>query len=167
MATETWELLSYVITVLGLPLAIAVFIYEKSRERNTEEKEMFQLLSDNYQEFLNTALANPDLKLFSHQPTPNLTAEQRERMLIIFSMMVSLFERAYLNLYDDDLTTEQRRRWNSWADYMREWCQRDDFRKHLPDLLKGEDPDFVLYITRLAGYTAENPDPTPLLRRGN
>ena len=158
MATETWELLSYVITVLGLPLAIAVFVYEKSRERNTEEKEMFQLLSDNYQEFLNTALANPDLKLFSHQPTPDLTAEQRERMLIIFCMMVSLFERAYLNLYDDDLTAEQARRWHSWADYMQEWCRRDDFREHLPDLLIGEDPDFVRYITHLAGETAVHCD---------
>lgn len=25
---ETWELLSYVVTIVGLPLAIAVFIFE-------------------------------------------------------------------------------------------------------------------------------------------
>ena len=29
MSIETWELLSYVVTVIGLPLAIAVFLYEK------------------------------------------------------------------------------------------------------------------------------------------
>ena len=38
----------------------------------------------------------PELKLFSHEPAPDLTDEQRERMLIILNMVVSLFERAYL-----------------------------------------------------------------------
>jgi hypothetical protein len=34
-----------------------------------------------------------------------------------------------------------RRRWNSWDDYMREWCHREDFPA-LPLLLRGEDPEF-------------------------
>ena len=34
---ETWELLSYVVTVLGLPLAILVFIYEQRKELQNEE----------------------------------------------------------------------------------------------------------------------------------
>ncbi len=156
MSTETWELLSYVVTVIGLPMAIFVFVYEKTKERNTSEQEMYQSLSDNYQEFLNTALANPDLKVFSHEPTPNLTDEQRERVLIIFNMVVSLFERAYLILYDEDLSVEQKRRWCSWEDYMREWCLRDDFRKHLPDLLVGEDTNFVRYIAGLADEAAKS-----------
>jgi hypothetical protein len=33
---------------------------------------------------------------------------------------------------------------------MREWCSREDFRTCLPELLKGEDPDFVAYIRTLA-----------------
>lgn len=150
VSTGTWELLSYVVTVIGLPMAIFVFVYEKTRERNAAEQEMYQRLSDNYQEFLDTALANPDLKLFSHDPTPDLSDEQHERMLIIFSMVVSLFERAYLILFDEGLTEDQKRRWCSWDDYMREWCQREDFQEHLPDLLVGEDPSFVAYITSLA-----------------
>jgi hypothetical protein len=156
LSTETWELLSYVVTVIGLPMAIFVFVYEKARERTVAEQELYQSLSDNYQGFLDTALAHPELKLFSHEPTPDLTDEQRERVLIILNMVVSLFERAYLILYDEDLSTEQRRRWSSWEDYMLEWCQRDDFRRHLPDLLFGEDPDFVRYITDLAERAAKS-----------
>jgi len=156
VSTETWELLSYIVTVIGLPMAIFVFVYEKRKERSTSEQEMYQSLSDNYQEFLNTALANPDLKLFSHEPTPDLTDEQRERALIIFNIVVSLFERAYLILYHDDLSTEQKRRWSSWEDYMLEWCQRDDFGRHLLDLLAGEDADFVRYITGLADRAAKS-----------
>ncbi len=33
MSLETWELLGYVVTVVGLPLAIAVFLYGSARTR--------------------------------------------------------------------------------------------------------------------------------------
>mgnify|MGYP003341574711 FL=1 len=38
---ETWEILSYMVTVIGLPFAIAVFIFEQRRERQSEEEEIF------------------------------------------------------------------------------------------------------------------------------
>ena len=147
---ETWELLSYVVTVIGLPLAIAVFIFEQRKERDNEEEEVYQLLSDNYQEFLKIALEHPDLRLFASEETAALSVEQRERMFIIFSMLISLFERAYLLLYEDDMTEKQLRRWRSWEDYMGEWCNRADFRSALPALLRGEDPEFAAYIRNLA-----------------
>jgi len=153
-ALETWELLSYVVTVIGLPLAIAVFIFEQRKERDNEEEEVYQLLSDNYQEFLRIALEHPDLRLFASEETSALTQEQRERMFIIFSMLISLFERAYLLLYEDDMKEKQLRRWRSWEDYMGEWCNRADFRASLPALLRGEDPEFADYIQKLA---ASNP----------
>src|SRR5688500_9375025 len=149
MSLVTWELLSYVVTVIGLPMAILVFLYEQRKERDNEEEEVYQLLADNYQDFLKVVLEYPDLQLFSAESTPELTREQRERMLVIFSMLISLFERAYLLLYEDDMSGRQRRRWSSWEDYMREWCGRADFREALPTLLRGEDPDFARYITRL------------------
>ena len=149
-ALETWELLSYVVTVIGLPLAIAVFIFEQRKEGDNEEEEVYQLLSDNYQEFLKIALEHPDLRLFASEETAALSVEQRERMFIIFSMLISLFERAYLLLYEDDMTEKQLRRWRSWEDYMGEWCNRADFRSLLPVLLRGADPDFSDYIQKLA-----------------
>jgi len=146
---ETWELLSYVVTVVGLPLAIYVFIFEQRKERDNEEEAVYQLLSDNYQEFLKIALAHPDLHLFANEETMALTPEQHERMIIIFSMLISLFERAYLLLYENDMTEKQLRRWRSWEDYMGEWCSRADFRSALPTLLRGEDPEFSAYIQNL------------------
>ena len=149
MSLATWEMLSYMVTVIGLPLAILVFLYEQRKERENEEEEVYQLLSDNYQDFLKVALAHPDLRLFSAEETPALSDEQKERMVIIFSMLVSLFERAYLLLYDDRMSAKQTRRWRSWEDYMREWCRRADFRVLLPTLLVGEDPEFVSYLQAL------------------
>ena len=144
-------------TTIGLPLAIIVFLFEQRKERDNEEDAVYQLLSDNYQDFLKVVLANPDLRLFSAEKTPQLTAEQRERMLIIFGMLVSLFERAYLLLYENNMTSKQMRRWCSWEDYMREWCQREDFRAALPELLRGEHPDFVKCIQALAADEGNPP----------
>jgi hypothetical protein len=150
LSMETWELMSYVVTVIGLPLAILVFLYEQRKERENEDEEVYQLLSDNYQDFLKVALDNPDLRLFSAGGGERLNEEQKERQFIIFTMLMSLFERAYLLLHDEDMSPKQARRWNSWEDYMLEWCRRPDFRASLPRLLHGEDPSFVRYVERLA-----------------
>jgi hypothetical protein len=152
MATllEAFEFASYVVTVVGLPLAIAIFFYEQRKERENEEEEAYQLLSNAYNDFLKVVLAHADLQLRTHTPLPNATPEQTERMLVIFDMLIALLERAYLVAYKDDMTPSERRRWNSWDDTMREWCRRDDFFNALPQLLRGEDPAFGAYLQRVA-----------------
>lgn len=157
-ALEIWEMWSYVVTVIGLPLAIGIFIFEQRKERENEEEEAYQTLSDAYTDFLKVVMENPDLKLRSQSATPNLTEEQRERMLVIFDMLVSLFERAFLLLYEEKMPEKEQRRWNSWEDYMREWCRREDFRAQLPNLIQGEDPEFAQYISALAQRVAANRD---------
>lgn len=162
MSIEDWELLSYIVTVVGLPLAIVVFLYEQRKERENEEEEVYQLLSDNYQDFLKVALANPDLQLFSSWQAKSLAPEQEERTFIILSMLISLFERAYLLLYEPDMSAKQMRRWRSWEDYMGEWCRRGDFRALLPRLLAGEDPEFAAYISTLAKREPRNDSTGPM-----
>jgi len=147
---QSWELASYIVTVVGLPLAILLFFFEQRKERATEEDEGYQLLSNAYNEFLKVVMANPDLRLRSVEVHDDLTPEQQERMQVILEMLISLFERAYLTSYDDHMTPRQRRRWNSWEDFMREWVQRDEFYYRLPQLLKGEDPGFAAYLRRVA-----------------
>jgi hypothetical protein len=146
---EIWELASFIVTVLGLPLAIGIFLWQERKERANEEEEAYQVLSNAYNDFLKVVLAYPDLQLRTHTPLPNPTPEQNERMLVIFDMLISLFERAYLVAYSDDMDDKQRRYWNSWDDYMRDWCRREDFHNALPLLLRGEDPDFQQYIRKI------------------
>jgi hypothetical protein len=149
-ARDTWELASFVVTTLALPFAILFFAWEQRKERDNEEEEQYQLLSDAYNDFLKVVLGNPDLQLRSNEPLQDPTPEQRERMLVIFDMLTSLFERAYLVAFKPRMGETERRRWNSWDDYMREWCRREDFRNALPLLLRGEDPEFQSYVRRLA-----------------
>jgi hypothetical protein len=145
-----WEQASYLVTVIGLPFAIWVFLKQERAERENEEEEAYLLLANAYNDFLKVVLQHSDLQLRTASALPEPTPEQRERMLVIFDMLISLFERAYLVAYKDDMTPSERRRWNSWDDYMREWCQRDDFFFALPHLLRGEDAGFQRYIQRVA-----------------
>jgi hypothetical protein len=147
---DAWEVASFIVTTLGLPCAILFFAWEQRKERDNEEEEGYQLLSNAYNDFLKVVLSHPDLHLRSQEPLVDPTPEQRERMLVIFDMLISLFERAYLVAFKASMSETEKRRWNSWDDYMREWCRREDFRHALPLLLHGEDPEFRDYIRRIA-----------------
>ncbi len=147
---EIGELASQLVTTIGLPFAVWVFLAQQRKERENEEEEAYQRLSDAYSQFLSVVLANSDLQLRSASALADATLEQRERMRVIFDMLISLFERAYLVAWKPDMTPAEQRRWNSWDDYMREWCRRDDFYNLLPQLLRGEDPQFQAYIQGVA-----------------
>jgi hypothetical protein len=154
---DSLEVASYLVTVVGLPFAAWVFFAEQRKERENEEEEAYQHLSDAYNDFLKIVLANADLHLRTADALPDPTPEQNERMLVIFDMLISLFERAYLVAFKEQMSATEQRRWNSWDDYMREWCRRDDFFNALPLLLRGEDPAFQSYIKRVAGEERGTP----------
>ncbi len=147
---DAWEMASFVVTALGLPVAIAFFWWEQRKERDNEEEAAYQHLSDAYNDFLKVVLANADLRLRTNDPLPHPTPEQNERILVIYDMLVSLFERAYIVAWSDSMTELERRRWNSWDDFMREWCRRERFVAALPQLLRGEDPQFQAHIRQIA-----------------
>lgn len=148
---EWFEFLSYLVTVVGLPFAILVFLHEQRRERQNDEEEIFQRLVDEYNGFLKLVLDNADLQLLRRGKSDiELNPEQKERRYALFSILISIFERAYMLVYEEKMSRQTTRLWQSWEDYMREWCRRPDFRETLPALLQGEDSDFQDYIRDIA-----------------
>lgn len=151
MKLEHWELASYVVTVIGLPFAIGVFLWEQHRERQGEEEELHQRLAETYADFLKLVLDNADLQLLRRRPDEmSLSDEQKERRYALFGILTSIFERAYVMVYEDDMSRQRRRLWQTWDDYIQEWCARADYRAALPDLLRGEDEAFADYMRRTA-----------------
>ncbi|MGE0633031.1 MAG: hypothetical protein AB7O96_11520 [Pseudobdellovibrionaceae bacterium] len=152
---EMWELASYIVTVVGLPFAIGVFMFEQNRERQNEDEEIYQRLSDEYAEFSKIMLENADLRLLSPEDSVEvLSGEQKERKKIMFDLLISLFERAFILVYEEEMRPQTKRLWASWDDYIRSWCKRRDFRESLKELLSGEDPEFVAYVQRIANEEA-------------
>ena len=158
---QWFEALSYVVTVVGFPLAIGVFLLEKRKERRAEADALNQRLSDDYTNFLALILDNADLRLFQGQGDQDtLTEEQRERKSVLFAMLISVFEQAYITLYEREMGRHATRRWLSWEDDMRDWCRRTDFRAELPRLLEGEDDDFSAHILDMAKQEAKYKGPS-------
>jgi hypothetical protein len=140
-----------VVTILGFPTAILVFIYEHRRRLGNEESELHRHLSEEYDNFLRLVLDNADLLLLRVSNVPStLSEEQLERKEIIYRMLVSLFEKAYIILYSENMKQDAKRRWMSWEDDMTEWCRKREFVALLPELLEGEDDAFSQHILAIA-----------------
>ena len=75
------ELGSYAVTVVALPFAVWVFVTEQRKERENEEEEGFQHLSDAYNAFLQVVLNNADLQLRTSAALPNPTPEDHVSQL--------------------------------------------------------------------------------------
>lgn len=144
------EMLSYAVTIIGFPYAIGVYVREQRLARIRDEEAVYLALIDEYVRFQQFVLEHADLHLRAVGPAPALTEDQQERRLVIFDILVSLFERAYILVYDETMPRRQARLWQSWEDYMREWCRREEFRASLPLLLEGEDSDFARHISQIA-----------------
>lgn len=159
---EQLEMWSYVATIIGFPWLIITFWLERKKENINDQEELFLNLSREYDEFLRLVLANSDLQLMS-KSSQTLEDEKAERRHIIFGILVSIFERADILVYEDAMDKQTTRIWQSWDDYIKEWCSRDDFRAALTSHLQGEDADFVRYMNALlqrlpARFPGENSD---------
>jgi hypothetical protein len=154
------EALSYVVTVVGLPFALWVFMQEQRKEREKDDEEIYLKLADDYESFLKLTLKHADLRLLAPpDQQPEYTAEQRERRHVLFEILIAQFERAYILVYEQKMSRQAARLWQTWDDYIRSWCRRSDFRAVLDQLLEGEDPDFQRYIRTIAAEEASRAAP--------
>ncbi len=143
---EFFEFMSYVATIIGIPLAIWVFIHEEKKERLAEQEEIYDKLMDHYDHILGRLFEHPDIDQHNKPLSdPELMRQQK----ILYEMLINLFERAFILLYREQ-DQVYKRMWNSWEDYIALWVSRPNFNEMLPDLVKGEDHDFVSYIARLS-----------------
>ncbi len=150
---QLWEFLSYLVTVLGLPFALLALWREMRAERANEAKELEQRedeiyvqLSQQYSAFLEAVLAHPELDVLEDGSSEKLTPEQKRRQAIYYEMLLALFERAYILLYEETLSAAGGRRWGSWADFFAYWLKRPDFARYVEGNLQGEDPAFVAFV---------------------
>jgi len=144
---ETFEFLSYVATVVGIPLALLTFVYQEKKERQNEQEEIYDKLMGHYAEIQEKLFEYPELDMHGEQSSD---PETQRRQYILYEMLISLFERSFI-LLENERAPEYQRMWNSWVDYIETWLRKPNFVAALPQLMKGEDPDFVAYISKLSG----------------
>ncbi len=138
---EFWEMLSYVVTVLGLPAAIFLYFKDNSKERLVEQQEIDGQLKEEYNDILDNLIEHPELDRHDHA----LSGDQALQQARIYQKLIGCFETSFIRLYDRP-ERELQRMWYSWQDIIDEWLRQPNFAQALPQLLVGEDENFAIYM---------------------
>jgi hypothetical protein len=136
--------------LFGIPIAILLYINNKRKERRDKDYGTYDSLDDKYIDYLKLCLEHPALDVADiRRPEPTqLTTEQKHAELMMFSILLSIMERAYL-MYKDRSYKVRKKQWEGWEDYIREWLRRPNFSAAVDELLHGFDERFVNYVEKL------------------
>jgi len=119
---------SKIIVILGLPIAYLQYRRTKRKEKKDREYGTYNSLDEKFLEFQKLCLHYSYLNVFDipDKEPQKLNQIQEKDELIIFTMLFSIFERAYL-LYADQSTSIKKRQWSGWDAYIKSFCERDNF----------------------------------------
>jgi hypothetical protein len=127
---RTWlDLVAKAVVVIGVPVGVVRYFFATRRERLDREYGTYDALDEKYAEFAKWCMDYPSLNLFEieFQPTEALSREDRQKRLIGFSILIQIFERAYL-VYEDAGRGTKKRRWeNGWKKFIARYAERSDF----------------------------------------
>lgn len=124
------EVATFVITILGFPAAIFIYLKEQKLQRDEREYGTYDALDDKYIEVQQLCLEYPELDIFDtpYETPRTLTEEQKKQEEAILLIRISLFERAFL-MYQRAPTQAKADQWEGWDSEIKEWFDRDNFRK--------------------------------------
>lgn len=123
------EMITYVITILGVPFAIYMYLDEQKSQRAEREYGTYDALDDKYIELQQLCLQYPKLDIFdSAFKNPNtLTEEDQKQEEAIILIRISIFERAFL-MYQRESAKAKQDQWGGWEIDIFEWLERKNFR---------------------------------------
>jgi len=123
------EIASYVVIVLGIPAGLVQYIINKRKERETQEYETYHALDERFMDYQLLCLQNPQLDVFDipEERPVSINQLEKKKELIIFTVLFSIFERAYL-MYKDQPSELKKRQWIGWHSYIESFCKRENFR---------------------------------------
>jgi len=122
------DAISKIVIILGLPLAFIQYRVTKRKEKRDREYGTYNALDEKYLEFQNLCLQFPYLDVFDipDKKPIDLSDEQKKEELILFTMLISIFERSYL-LYNDQRSSIKEKQWLGWDTYIKSFCKRSNF----------------------------------------
>jgi hypothetical protein len=146
-AAKVLDFIVKIFQLIGIPVAIVLYMVNKRKEVRDRDYGTYDTLDDKYIDYLKLCLDYPDLDV-ADTPKANmgvLTPGQQYREWVLFSILISIMERAYL-MYLNTSFQVRTDQWDGWEDYLEEWGKRENFRRALSKLASGFDERFVKYL---------------------
>lgn len=148
-AINILDLLVKIAQVVGIPVGVWVYAYNKRRERQAREYATYHALDEKYIDYLRLCLENDDLDVADHEmdDPPKRTPAIRHRELLVFTILISILERAFL-MYKGQADPIRKKQWSGWEDYTASWFDRENFQEAW-DKLGQFDEDFLCFMSEL------------------
>ena len=169
MMLQILEGLSYLATALGIPAALFVYTRDRRRERSERYREAYASVDSAYLEFMRLCLENPDLDILREEHMNAALhgegdAALRRRKWILYSVLISVLERAYVTLHDcpDELYASQ---WAGWEAYALEYLRVPECRRVWNEIADNFDQSFFHHMNNLLAFddalSTDQPAPLP------
>ncbi|MCK4585759.1 MAG: hypothetical protein KAU29_00330 [Gammaproteobacteria bacterium] len=123
------EAVTFIITIMGVPAAIFIYLKEQKNQRIEREYGTFDALDEKYIEIQQLCIEHPELDVFD-SPFSNpkeLSEEQKKQEEAILLIRISIFERAFL-MYQRTTSQSKKDQWEGWELEITEWLSRSNFR---------------------------------------
>lgn len=147
---DYFEIISHLVVILGFPIAFFQYFRAKKKEKMDREYGTYNSLDEKYLEFQKLCLAFPYLNVFDipdKEPKELNTIQEKEE-LILYTMLFSIFERAYL-LYSDQNSEIKKKQWSGWDIYIKSFCERSNFLSAWKISGLTFDTDFEKYMNHI------------------
>lgn len=142
------EVIYYVVYLFGIPFAIYLFFKNEAKKRKNEDERIMLEINNEYIDFLNLAIQHPRLNAAEYElegQPPILNEEEKLQQKILFSILNSMLERAYLLSFR---TGE----WETWERYIERYTRKSEYRAFwaitgtAKDFVGEYDKDFEKYV---------------------
>lgn len=130
------------------------------KEQQQREQGTYDALDNKYLDYQKLCLEYPRLDVADDPQgyAVTLTEEEKKQELIIFTMLFSIFERAFLMYrgHADDVRDKQ---WAGWDEYMGKFCKRANFVAAWKKSGATFDDDFNRFMYRRMGQSGVKLEP--------
>jgi hypothetical protein len=162
------EVATFIITILGVPAAIFIYLTEQKTLRAEREYGTFDTLDEKYIEIQQLCLEHPELDIFdTPYDTPRqLTEEQEKQEEAILLIRISVFERAFL-MYQRTTSQSKKGQWAGWELEIKEWFSRENFKSTWIEHGPYFDKSFYEYFNAtMSDTTKDNEKEAEIVRIG-
>ena len=107
---------TYIVSIIGVPVAIVLYARSLLAEKHAREWAIYEAVQEKYMNFLDTALSRPKVGVLWTEPDVlkgELSADERIDQDLLFNILTSIFERAFL-VYRRASSAQRKRQWAGW-----------------------------------------------------
>jgi hypothetical protein len=154
------QIIYYIAMSIAGPLALTVWIKARNIDRLEKEYKTYDELDNRFFEYQQLALQYYDLDILDvPNNDPSLAFDKkRKQEMVAFSILFSLFERAYL-MFCNQTDNFRLRQWSGWKHFLNDFLRRESVRNAWQLSKETYDTDFQKFMDKKIAALAPPPLP--------